>query len=1713
MNISTPSARSCAVFQRFSFIFHTALLTLLLCLAWPGASALAQNAVDAEEHEEESGEEIMAREQFYYMRRAGGPGKVIPRSGYTSAIEDVSRLEASTTKMRSIFAGTSWISRNPNGMFYQRTNANYIAGRTNYMAFDPSDPNTIYSAAAGGGVWKTVNGGTNWTPLTDGLTTVTSGAVAVHPTNPSIVFYASGEMNFSFDSYYGDGVFKSVDAGASWTKVATTSVGSYLTQITFNPVTPSTMYVSGSGGVYRSTNGGSTWASTSAGSNANCILIDPSNPQILYTAVGGAGSNQIKKSTNGGTSWTALGGGLPTSNFGRTVLAISPSDPMILYASIAKTSDYSLRGLYRTTDGGTTWTLQNSTTNYLGSQGWYDNSIGVHPTNANIVVVGGLDVYVSTDGGVTLTQKTSWFTTSSSNMSHADIHYLGYNGTVLYCGSDGGVYKSTNDGNAWSDLNATLSTLQYQSADYDPTNPQKLYGGCQDNNLQTSTNNGATWIQRETGDGGYSVVDPVSPNIVYGQYVNGSLKRSLNSGVSFSEISPSGSTGGLFYNPYEMAPGDHNTIVFGQSDVWKTTSATTATTGSGWTQIASTGTVSGNVSAIGISSTDINKIYIGTDNGKILVTSDNGANWTTTTGFPYVSDFAVDPTDDNTAYASFAGFSSSFHVYKTTNGGTTWSSITGPHPNIPVNSIVLRTVSPRAIFTGTDLGVFMSTNEGASWNSFNEGLPPSQVFDLKYKEGPAILLAATHGRGIFTYQLGSAGFAVVPPAIGFGPVAVGSSAIDSVTVTNNDFGTLAISSAVSDNPQFGVSPALGSIPPFGSAKFTITYSPLSLGSVAGSILFTHNGITSPDTVTVTGTGMTSPPSGGTFTVIPPTGVAQITPFTFQCAGWSDPDLPISYQFAYRVGTGPMVFLGPPGPSASAMSMLPVGFPPSYSVTAYSFVSDNLGAVAVESTSVVVTPIRTYSDDTVSLGPIQVSPGGTNSVTGNLIIHNSWTSSLTLTGASTDNAAYSLSPSSGTIAPGDSLVVGVTFTPLTAGMYTGSIIFSYSDGGDDTIPLSGIGITALTVRKLRDLDGSIVTLADQVPLEWGLSVYRDSVSGASLIESSDGPVLQLELLYEGTYIIEEADSGAAWVRLGGGNRFDTISVGPIALEDTFVNFKPNHLTITAYSDDDGDFDTPGDRSFREWYLEIRRDSAAGPVVAAADGTPLVANFLGDGTYYAVIADSAGWSHLGYTVDGVPTEDSVNAVELDLSDGENVVVHFINASPTSSKLYRSGSYEQWATAIDLKGKLKSLPKKANKVEFRFRAVAPALVPSASLKVKTGMVSSGVIYRGAGTTDTVHTWSATKEALFSGAIALGETLEVYGWGTKGKPVKVQLEWGTAPKVTKSVVAAYLTNQPRLPMPNLHNVGEELFAVNAFPGGLVVGRPQGVKGASSVLHLKYKDVQKTMNKKGILHDDVPRCLDVFDANLKPIAKQQKGLPPDKHNNSLLAQLLTLKLNVAASVYNRFPSGLGQLTYNDEANPVDPMNGLVVDSIIAIADRVISCGIEILSGDTLTPDDVYDAIEGVNGAFADENIDTVSFSTFTMMTGAIRLVDVPFLHPTTGITPKSILDAPMQATSAPVMYRLNQNYPNPFNPTTTISFDLPEASTVTLTVFNMLGQEVEVLIDNEEFSAGVEDLEFDASRFPSGVYFYRLTAQEISDGGDASGDVHTLVGKMILMK
>jgi hypothetical protein len=431
------------------------------------------------------------------------------------------------------------------------------SGRITAIAGHPTDPNVIYVAAAGGGVWKTTDGGTTWTPLTDAQNTLFMGAIALAPSNPDVIYAGTGEANMGpskaaeirANIYYGLGLLKSADGGASWTLAGSAEFNRRtISRIVVDPTTSDTVYVAvgalginglpGNTGIWKSADGGATWTNTTASISTEAafsdLAIDPSAAQTLYAAVGAPGgdpANSVYKTTDGGATW-AVAGDFPTGatnpQLGRIALAISPAAPQIIYASIARpgppvSQTNSLFRIMKSTDGGAGWTTlptppsicpDNGMVNYLGSAGDYHQALAVDPANADIVYAGGLCVIGSTTGGL------SWdpipIAPGDTGGPHRDHHALTFdaNGTLLN-GNDGGIWRLSDPaGPTWDNLNTNLQIAQFVGIALHPTDPDTAYGGTQDTGVMKFRGD-VRWVRQLRGDGGAFAVNAPSPNRVY----------------------------------------------------------------------------------------------------------------------------------------------------------------------------------------------------------------------------------------------------------------------------------------------------------------------------------------------------------------------------------------------------------------------------------------------------------------------------------------------------------------------------------------------------------------------------------------------------------------------------------------------------------------------------------------------------------------------------------------------------------------------------------------------------------------------------------------------------------------------------------------------------------------------------------------------------------------------------------------------------------------------------------------------------------------------------------------------------------------------------------------------------------------------------------------------------------------------------------------------
>ncbi len=655
----------------------------------------------------------------------------------------------------------SWTFIGPQPIYGEHwSGGGYVSGRVTSIAVDPTNPHIVYLTGAQGGVWKTVDGGLHWTPLTDGLPTLAAGYITIDPDDHNILYFGTGELHYSGDCYYGDGLYKSVDGGSSWQKIATTEeVGSYIAKVVVLPGNPDVILVASNIGLVISQDGGTSWNTILGYNDCNDIEVNPSNPDIMYAAIM---SNGIYRSTDRGFTWTKLTDGLPTGGFGRLELAISPSNPSVLYASFTSMATYGLLGLYKTIDGGDTWTQLTNTPDYLRPQGFYDHCIIVDPSNSNIVYAGGVFPYnfnyhglvMTTDGGASWTDIT---VASDGSRLHPDMQALaiGSDGT-LWVGNDGGIWKTTSPGATWINLNATLGITQFYTLAIHPTYRDSILGGTQDNGTPMYSGS-LIWNEISGGDGGPCAFDWYDPSYFFTSYVQLRNIYKYHNGYYLDDIAgpwvTSGDRASWANGPFVIDPHNHNVLYVGTYRVWKSVNY-----GNSWRVISDdlTSTSNGVLLSLVVSPSNPDVIYTGSSDGFMFKTSDGGATWTRIGGGFFrgkrINDIVINPYNDQEIYAVINAVSG-WRILKSTNGGVRWTSVTGSLPaGLEGLSLAVDfTKNPHIIYVGTNYGVYYSTDDGTSWNP--AAMPHLAVYELKIDTANNFIVAATHGRGMWRAPL------------------------------------------------------------------------------------------------------------------------------------------------------------------------------------------------------------------------------------------------------------------------------------------------------------------------------------------------------------------------------------------------------------------------------------------------------------------------------------------------------------------------------------------------------------------------------------------------------------------------------------------------------------------------------------------------------------------------------------------------------------------------------------------------------------------------------------------------------------------------------------------------------------------------------------------------------------------------------------------------
>ena len=673
-------------------------------------------------------------------------------------------------------------------------NFGFNSGRINSIAISPANPQVVLVGASTGGIWRSIDGGANFTAVSDAQVDLAVGAIAFAPSNPNIVYAGMGDMHTCCD-YLGSGVLRSTDAGQTWTRVNNGSLpqpGS-VGDIEVDPTNPNKIYLAlyrfldsstansfPYGGVYVSIDGGVNWIRRLAGLPRD-LAINPSNTQMIYVAMRGVGTSGdggiggLYRSTDGGNTWNIVYTSVYPPAFVANGLrdirvAVSPANSQKVYVySGAGTGSSGTIRLAVSNDGGSTFPADNVLTTVDKGQFGYNTYLAADPLNADTVYIGARDVFRSLNGGTDWTNLTKSFNSSfvynpSLSNTHPDQHAIALSTTSsnnFFIGNDGGVYRTTDGGTTFQSLNQTLSLTQFVSLVRHPTNASVTYGGTQDNGTQRR--NGANeWEDVASGDGGFLVINPTDPSQFFVTYVRGTIWRFSNNGAPPRTTVATDSTfktdGGTnervaFYAPL-VGNGTTSQIFFGTQRVWTSTDL-----GSTWTPTGSTPDLtrggSDVLSTIGVARSNPSVIYTGSEQGRVMVSTNGGQTWSdANVGLPnrYISRIEVDYTNPTIAYLTVSGFGSG-HVFKTTNTGASWSDISGiigqgGIPNIPVNTILIDVNNPNILYLGTDVGVFRSTSGGTNWQSFSDGMPPVVVTALT-SNSAGELQAGTYGRGAF----------------------------------------------------------------------------------------------------------------------------------------------------------------------------------------------------------------------------------------------------------------------------------------------------------------------------------------------------------------------------------------------------------------------------------------------------------------------------------------------------------------------------------------------------------------------------------------------------------------------------------------------------------------------------------------------------------------------------------------------------------------------------------------------------------------------------------------------------------------------------------------------------------------------------------------------------------------------------------------------------
>lgn len=672
-------------------------------------------------------------------------------------------------------------------------------GRINCVAFHPSDSNTFFVGVAQGGLWKTTNGGSSYTCLTDNLPITRISDISVDPVNPNTMYISVCDFEYigvglylngrKRHTHYGLGVYKTTDGGLNWNPTGltfqlTNGDASLLRKIVINPANTNQLLACGVSGMYRSVNAGVSWVKQ-MDSLFMDMVQDPINPNVIYAASGwvmnsNLGHAGIYKSSNFGVSWTMLTTGIPMQgSVQRLKLAIAPSDNNYVYA-IACNNASAYYGMYQSINAGSTWTYKPNALNILeagqgggsGGQGLYDMGLCVNLTNKNEIYTGGINIWKSSDGGTTFNPVSHWTTQYGATL-HGDIHYItsqASTGKYFVC-SDGGLYKtsliqagnwSMNWPTVWTNLSNGMQVTSFYRVSSSKNNAGRLAAGSQDN--ATFYYDGTAWSTIFGGDGMDNYLDPLNNLNILGSSQYGNFYYSNDNGVTGNYVGSNVNSESCEWVTPVVADYNIPGIVYlGNENVVKSTDGGQSWLALGSIYTNSTTLQNTEISALAVAKTNSNVIYAARRvryelglNGMVMKSTNGGTSFTNiTNNLPdslYYTGIESSETNANEVVVSMAGFAAGCKVFKTTNGGTNWVNISYNLPNIPVNCIKYVPLTGQ-IMAATDVGIYILNSGASTWSNYSLGLPNVIVSDIEFNIPLNKVYVSTFGRGIWESNL------------------------------------------------------------------------------------------------------------------------------------------------------------------------------------------------------------------------------------------------------------------------------------------------------------------------------------------------------------------------------------------------------------------------------------------------------------------------------------------------------------------------------------------------------------------------------------------------------------------------------------------------------------------------------------------------------------------------------------------------------------------------------------------------------------------------------------------------------------------------------------------------------------------------------------------------------------------------------------------------